>query len=164
LKPGDVGPVYRSHCAPLRAVETKPQTYRKGGSKETMKLDPNCKYDQEHEWVRVEGDEALVGITDYAQDQLSDVVYVELPEVGDFFDRGDVLAVVESVKTASDVYMPVSGEVLEVNEALEDSPELVNEDPFGEAWFVRITLADPLELDELMDAEAYKEYVEGLDE
>jgi glycine cleavage system H protein len=131
---------------------------------ENMKLDPNCKYDQEHEWVRVEGDEALVGITDYAQDQLSDVVYVELPEVGDTFDQGDIFAVVESVKAASDVYMPVSGEILEINEALEDSPELVNKDSFGEAWFVRVALADPSELDDLMDAEAYQAYVEGLEE
>jgi glycine cleavage system H protein len=128
-----------------------------------MKFDPNCKYDQEHEWVRVEGDEALVGISDYAQDQLSDVVYVELPEVGDTFDRGDVFAVVESVKTASDVYMPLTGDILEINEALEDSPELVNEDPYGQAWFVRVALADPSELNELMDVDEYKEYVEGLD-
>jgi glycine cleavage system H protein len=128
-----------------------------------MKFDPNCKYDQEHEWVRVEGDEAIIGISDYAQDQLSDVVYVELPEVGDTFDKGDVLAVVESVKAASDVYMPVSGDILEINEALEDSPELVNEDPFGEAWFVRVAMADPGELDELMDVDEYKEFVEGLE-
>ncbi|MFN2290534.1 MAG: glycine cleavage system protein GcvH [Anaerolineae bacterium] len=128
-----------------------------------MKFDPNCKYDQEHEWVRVEGDEAIIGISDYAQDQLSDVVYVELPEVGDTFDKGDIFAVVESVKAASDVYMPVSGDILEINEALEDSPELVNEDPFGEAWFVRVSLADPGELDELMDVDEYKEFVEGLE-
>jgi glycine cleavage system H protein len=128
-----------------------------------MKFDPNCKYDQEHEWVRVEGDEALIGISDYAQDQLSDVVYVELPEVGDTFDKGDIFAVVESVKAASDVYMPVSGDILEVNEALEDSPELVNEDPFGEAWFVRVALTAPGELDELMDVDEYREFVEGLE-
>jgi glycine cleavage system H protein len=128
-----------------------------------MKFDPNCKYDQEHEWVRVEGEEALIGISDYAQDQLSDVVYVELPEVGDTFDKGDILAVVESVKAASDVYMPVSGEILEINEALEDSPELVNEDPFGEAWFVRVAMTNPGELDELMDVDEYKEFVEGLE-
>jgi glycine cleavage system H protein len=129
-----------------------------------MKLDPDCRYSQEHEWVRVEGDEGVIGITDYAQDQLSDVVYVELPEVGDTFAKGDILATVESVKTASDVYMPVGGEVLEINEVLEDSPELVNKDPYGEAWFVRIALDDPAELDDLMDAEAYKAFVEGLDE
>jgi glycine cleavage system H protein len=129
-----------------------------------MKLDADCRYSQEHEWVRAEGDEGVIGITDYAQDQLSDVVYVELPEVGDTFAKGDILATVESVKTASDVYMPVGGEVLEINEALEDSPELVNKDPYGEAWFVRIALDDPAELDDLMDAEAYKAFVEGLDE
>jgi glycine cleavage system H protein len=129
-----------------------------------MKLDPGCKYHEEHEWVRVEGDEGVVGITDYAQEQLSDVVYVELPEVGDTFERGDVVAVVESVKAASDVYMPVGGEILESNEELEDAPELVNQDPYGEAWFVRIAITDPAELEDLLDADAYQEYVEGLDE
>ena len=129
-----------------------------------MKVEPKLKYDEEHEWVRVEGDEGVVGISDYAQDQLSDVVYVELPEVGDSFERGDILAVVESVKAASDVYMPVSGEVLEINDALEDSPELVNQDPYGEAWFVRITIADPSELDGLLDADAYEAFLESLDE
>ena len=129
-----------------------------------MKVDPDLLYSQDHEWVRVEGEEVVLGISDYAQDQLSDVVYVELPEEGDTFEKGDVLAVVESVKTASDVYTPISGEVLEINEALEDSPEMVNQDPFGEAWFVRITLQDPSELDELMDAEAYKAFVAEQDE
>ena len=129
-----------------------------------MKFDPNCKYDEEHEWIRVEGEEGVIGISDYAQDALSDVVYVELPEVGDVFDRGDVLAVVESVKAASDVYMPVTGEILEINDQLEDSPELINQDPYGEAWLVRITIADPAELDDLLDAEAYKSFVETLDE
>lgn len=129
-----------------------------------MKLDPDCRYDKEHEWIRVEGDEGVIGISDYAQDQLSDVVYVELPEVGDSLKRGDVLAVVESVKAASDVYMPVAGEILEINETLEDSPELVNQDPYGEAWFVRIAIADLTELDDLMDADVYTAYIEGLDE
>jgi glycine cleavage system H protein len=129
-----------------------------------MKVEPKLKYDEEHEWIRVEGDEGVVGISDYAQDQLSDVVYVELPEVGDSFERGDILAVVESVKAASDVYMPVSGEVLEINDVLEDSPELVNQDPYGEAWFVRITIADPSELDDLLDADAYEAFLESLDE
>jgi glycine cleavage system H protein len=129
-----------------------------------MKLEPGYRYHEEHEWIRVEGDEGVIGITDYAQEQLSDIVYVELPEVGDTFERGDVLAVVESVKAASDVYMPIGGEVLETNEELEDSPELVNSDPFGEAWFARVRIADPAELDDMMDADAYKSYVEGLDE
>ena len=129
-----------------------------------MKYDPNCRYDEEHEWVRVEGDEGVIGISDYAQDALSDIVYVELPEVGDVFDKGDVLAVIESVKAASDVYMPVTGEILEINELLEDSPELINQDPYGEAWLVRINIAEPAELEDLLDAGAYKSYVETLDE
>lgn len=125
-----------------------------------MKLDPECKYSEEHEWIRVEGDEAVIGISDYAQEQLSDVVYVELPEVGDTFAKGDIFAVVESVKAASDVYIPTSGEILEINETLEDSPEVVNEDPYGEAWFVRIALADPAELDDLLDPAAYQAFVD----
>jgi glycine cleavage system H protein len=127
-----------------------------------MKFDPSCQYDQEHEWIRVEGDEGVIGISDYAQDQLSDVVYVELPEVGDSFKKGDVFCTVESPKATSSVYMPVGGKILEINETLKDSPELVNKDPFGEAWLVRIAIADLGELADLMDAEAYKSYVEGL--
>lgn len=126
-----------------------------------MKLDPECKYSEEHEWIRVEGDQAVIGISDYAQEQLSDIVYVELPEVGDTFARGDIFAVVESVKAASDVYIPTSGEILEINETLEDSPEVVNEDPYGEAWFVRIALADPAELDDLLDPAAYQAFVDA---
>lgn len=125
-----------------------------------MKFNPDLLYSQDHEWVRVEGEEAVLGITDYAQDQLSDVVYVELPEIGDAFERGDIMAVVESVKAASDVYTPVTGEILEINETLEDSPEVVNQDPYGEAWFVRISLDDASELDELLDAKAYEAFIE----
>jgi glycine cleavage system H protein len=129
-----------------------------------MKIDPGYKYHEDHEWIRVEGGEGVVGITDYAQDQLSDVVYVELPEVGDTFEAGDVFATVESVKAASDVYLPVGGEILEINEELEDSPELVNQDPYGEAWFARVAIADEAELEELMDAAAYGEFLEGLED
>jgi glycine cleavage system H protein len=129
-----------------------------------MKVDPGCLYSEDHEWLRVEGDEGVIGITDYAQEELSDVVYVELPEVGDTFDKGDVFATVESVKAASDVLMPISGEVLAINEALEDSPELVNQDPFGGAWFVRVAIVDTGELESLMDADAYKEFVENLED
>ncbi len=129
-----------------------------------MKFESGYKYHEEHEWVRVEGEEAVIGISDFAQDQLSDVVYVELPEVGDSFEVGEVFAVVESVKAASDVYMPVSGEILEINEELEDSPELVNSDPYGEAWFVRVAMANLDELEDLMDADAYKAFIEALDE
>ncbi|GAB4512768.1 MAG: glycine cleavage system protein GcvH [Anaerolineae bacterium] len=125
------------------------------------KFDPTLRYAESHEWVRVEGDEAVVGISDYAQDALSDVVFVELPEVGRQLKRGEACAVVESVKAAEDVYAPVSGEVIAVNELLADQPELVNEDPYGKAWFFRVKLSDPSEVEQLMDAEAYKAHVEA---
>ena len=121
----------------------------------------DLKYAKSHEWVRVEGDTAIVGITDHAQDQLGDMVYVELPEVGSQYAAGDACAVVESVKAASDVYAPVSGEVVEVNEALADSPELVNQDAYGDGWIMRLRLSDPAELDGLMDADGYAAYVES---
>jgi len=124
----------------------------------SFKTDRNCRYSKTHEWVRVEGDVALAGITDYAQDQLSDIVYVELPESGDSFERGDVYAVVESVKAASDCDMPISGEILEVNESLEDSPQVVNRDPYGGGWFVQFRPMDLSEMDGLMDADAYEKY------
>ncbi len=125
------------------------------------KFDPTVRYGKTHEWARVEGDEVVVGISDYAQDALSDVVYVELPEVGTTVKQGEPCAVVESVKAAEDVYSPVTGEVVAINEALADTPELVNEDPYGKAWFFRVKMADPSELDNLMDAEAYKAYLES---
>jgi len=126
-----------------------------------MKIDPNCRYTESHDWIRVEGDESVVGITDHAQNELSDIVYVELPEPGDSFEKGQVYAIVESVKAAADCYLAVSGEVLAANETLEDSPELVNSDPFGDGWFVRIKMADPAELDSLMDADAYQAFCEA---
>lgn len=119
----------------------------------------DCRYAENHEWIRVSGDTATVGISDFAQQELTDVVYVELPEVGQSFGQGEPFAVVESVKAASDVYMPVAGEIIEVNAALEDAPELVNDEPYGEGWFVRIRIADPAELDALMDADAYRAFV-----
>jgi len=127
-----------------------------------MKIDPTCKYTEDHRLRRVEGEEATGGLTDYAQDQLSDIVYGELPEVDDTFEEGDVFATVESVKAASDVYMPVGGTIAEINDVLEESPELVNKDPFGEAWLVRIAIADQSELEALLDANAYKAFVESL--
>ena len=120
------------------------------------------KYSKDHEWVRVEGDVGTVGISDYAQEQLGDVVYVELPEVGRTVAQNEEAAVVESVKAASEVYAPVSGEVVEVNQALEDDPALVNGDPTGEGWFLKLRLSAPGELDELMDDAAYADYVAGL--
>ena len=120
------------------------------------------KYSKDHEWVRVDGDVGTVGISDYAQEQLGDVVYVELPEVGTTVAQNEEAAVVESVKAASEVYAPVSGEVVEVNQALEDAPALVNGDATGEGWFLKLRLSAPGELDGLMDAAAYTEYVAGL--
>ncbi|WP_417622691.1 glycine cleavage system protein GcvH [Parasphingorhabdus sp.] len=119
-------------------------------------------FTDEHEWVEVEGDTATVGITDYAQEQLGDIVFVETPEVGSQLDQGDDAAVVESVKAASDVYAAVSGEVIEVNEALEDEPGLVNSSAEEDGWFFRVTLSDKSELDDLMDEKAYKAFVDGL--
>ena len=115
----------------------------------------------EHEWIRLEGDLAVVGITDYAQSQLGDVVYVELPEIGRQVEKGKEAAVVESVKAASEVYAPASGEVAEVNEAIAADPAKVNADPMGEGWFIKLRLANPKELDGLLDEEAYKRFVEG---
>ena len=119
-------------------------------------------FTDEHEWVEVEGDTATVGITDYAQEQLGDIVFIEVPEVGTELDQGDDAAVVESVKAASDVYAAVSGEVIEVNEALEDEPGLVNSSAEEDGWFFRLTLSDKDELGDLMDEKAYKAFVEGL--
>ena len=112
-------------------------------------------FTQEHEWIRVEGGEATVGITDFAQGQLGDIVFVELPEVGSTLRQFTSFGVVESVKAVSDLYAPVSGEVIEVNSALGESPELLNSDPFGEGWIARVKLSDGSELDGLMDADAY---------
>ena len=120
------------------------------------------KFTKDHEWVRVEGDVATVGITDYAQHQLGDVVFVELPAVGRTVEQGKDAAVVESVKAASEVYAAVSGEVVEVNEALQADPALVNGAPQGEGWFFKVRLSNPSELDALMDEAAYKAYAEGL--
>ena len=120
------------------------------------------KYSKDHEWIRVEGDIGTVGISNYAQEQLGDVVYVELPEVGRTVAQSEEAAVVESVKAASEVYAPVSGEVVEVNQALEDDPALVNGDPTGEGWFLKVRLSAPGELDGLMDEAAYADYVADL--
>ncbi len=122
-----------------------------------MKAPVELKYSKNDEWIRVEGDVAVMGITDYAQDQLSDVVFVEIVAFeGDELGQGETCAVVESVKAAADIYMPVGGEVVAINEALADSPELINEDPFGKAWILKIKLSDPGELDNLMDSETYQ--------
>jgi glycine cleavage system H protein len=116
-------------------------------------------YTKDHEWVRVKGSEATVGITDHAQHQLGDVVYVELPKVGDKFEASEPFGSVESVKAVSEVYMPVSGSVIEVNDSLNDAPELVNEDPYGDGWMIRIKIDNPAQVDALLTAIEYEDYI-----
>jgi len=120
------------------------------------------KYTEDHEWIAVEGDEATIGITEYAQEQLGDVVFVELPEAGKTFAMGDQAAVVESVKAAAEVFAPVSGEVIEINEEVAGKPELVNEDASGDGWFFKMKIADAKELDSLMDEKEYVKFVKAL--
>ena len=120
-------------------------------------VDQSLRYTDTHDWVRVEGDIATFGITEYAQDQLSDIVFVELPQIGDTFEQGQVYAVVESVKAASDCYTPVAGEVVEINEELESAPALVNQEPYAGGWFAKVRLSDPAQLDSLRDAASYTE-------
>ena len=121
-----------------------------------MNFPGNIKYTSEHEWIRVEGDEAYVGITDYAQSELGEIVFIDVPTEGETIAQGEVFGSIEAVKTVSDLNMPVTGEVLEINGALDAQPELVNNDPYGEGWIIRISVKDPAELDALMDAAAYE--------
>lgn len=125
-----------------------------------MNFPAELKYTEEHEWIRIEGDEAYIGITDFAQSELGDIVYVEVETVGDTVKAGDIFGTIEAVKTTSDLFMPVSGKVLEVNSKItsdgDDSPELVNTDPYGDGWIVKIKITDPAQLAGLMDAETYK--------
>ena len=121
-----------------------------------MNFPNDVRYTSEHEWIRVEGDEALVGITDYAQSELGEIVFIDVPTLGETLAQGEVFGSVEAVKTVSDLNMPAGGEVLEVNEELEAHPELVNNDPYGAGWMIRVRLSDPSELDSLMDAAVYE--------
>lgn len=124
-----------------------------------MEFPSNVKYTKEHEWIRVEGDIAYVGITDYAQEQLGDIVFVDIPTEGETLDKEEVFGTIEVVKTISDLFLPVAGEVLEQNEALADNPELVNKDPYGEGWLIKIKPNDASDVNDLLDAEAYKALV-----
>ena len=126
-----------------------------------MKIPAELKYTQDHEWVRIEGDMAVVGITDFAQGELGDVVFVEIETEGETLDKGETFGTVEAVKTVSDLFMPVGGEVTEVNEALADEPELVNKDPYKGGWMIKVKMSDTSELDELLDAEGYKKMIEA---
>lgn len=126
-----------------------------------MNLPENLKYTKEHEWIRVEGDIAVVGITDFAQGELGDIVFVEVETVGETLGGSEIFGTVEAVKTVSDLFMPVGGEVLEFNSALEDNPELINKDPYEKGWMIRVKVSDPAELDGLMDAKAYQTMLEA---
>ena len=126
-----------------------------------MKIPKDLKYTNDHEWVRVEGDIAVVGITDFAQGELGDIVYVEVETVDETLDREEVFGTVEAVKTVSDLFAPLSGEIIEFNQSLEDEPEKVNSDPYGEGWMVKIRFSDASQLDDLLSAEEYTEVVEG---
>src|SRR6056297_2952259 len=126
-----------------------------------MNIPENLKYTKDHEWIKVDGDTVTVGITDYAQGELGDIVFVEIETEGENLEKEEVFGTVEAVKTVSDIFMPISGEVVEVNSKLEDSPEIVNKDPYGEGWLIKIKLSDKSELDELLDASRYKELIQS---
>ncbi|SHJ19082.1 glycine cleavage system H protein [Tangfeifania diversioriginum] len=126
-----------------------------------MKIPADLKYTEDHEWVKVDGDIATVGITDFAQGELGDVVFVEIETEGEELDKGETFGTVEAVKTVSDLFMPVGGEVTEVNEALEDEPEIVNKDPYGKGWMVKIKFNDSSELDDLLSPDDYKKMIEA---
>ena len=125
-----------------------------------MNIPADLKYTEDHEWVRVEGDTATVGVTDFAQGELGDVVFVEIETEGEELDKGETFGTVEAVKTVSDLFMPVAGEVIEVNPKLEDTPEIVNEEPYGEGWLIKIKVDNPGDVDELMSADDYKGIIE----
>jgi glycine cleavage system H protein len=126
---------------------------------EKMEAPPGLRYSKEHEWVAAEETVATIGITDHAQEQLGEIVYIELPSIGEKVSKDDPFGVVESVKAVSDVYAPVSGTVLEVNEDLAESPEVVNEDPYGDGWLIKVRVSDPADLDDLMDNEEYAQMI-----
>ena len=124
-----------------------------------MNIPDDLHYTKDHEWVRLEGDTATVGITDFAQGELGDIIFVEFPSVGDAFNQGDPFGTVEAVKTVADLFIPLSGEIIAVNTDLEEAPEKVNNDPYGEGWMVKVKLSNPGEGDELLDAAAYKDLI-----
>lgn len=126
-----------------------------------MNIPENLLYTEDHEWIRVEGDEAFIGITDFAQKELGDIVFVEVETVDESLDKGEAFGTIEAVKTVSDMFMPADGTVLELNAKIEDAPEVINKDPYGEGWIIKIKLADASQLDKLLDSAAYKASIEG---
>ena len=130
------------------------------GGEDMSEVPDELRYTKEHEWIRIEGDNVVIGVTDYAQDALTDVVWVELPEIGSVVGSMESFASVESVKSVSEIYAPVSGEVLEVTDSLEDSPEQINEDPYGNGWICKMAISDPAELGDLLDGATYRSLIE----
>ena len=126
-----------------------------------MNIPADLKYTKDHEWVKIEGDTAIVGITDFAQGELGDIVYVDVDTLDENVDKDEVFGSVEAVKTVSDLFMPLTGEVVEFNESLEDDPELVNTDPYGDGWMIKVSISDASQIDDLLDAEAYKALIAG---
>ena len=124
-----------------------------------MEIKPELKYTKDHEWISIDGDNATIGITDYAQGELGDIVYVEIEALGEELDKEEIFGSVEAVKTVSDLFLPVSGEITELNEGLEDNPELINDDPYGEGWIIKMKISDQGELTDLLSADAYKELI-----
>ena len=124
-----------------------------------MEIKPELKYTKDHEWISIDGDSATIGITDYAQGELGDIVYVEIEALGEQLDKEEIFGSVEAVKTVSDLFLPVSGEITEMNEGLEDNPELINDDPYGEGWIIKMKISDQVELTDLLSADAYKELI-----
>ena len=126
-----------------------------------MEIKPNLKYTKDHEWISIDGNNATIGITDYAQGELGDIVYVEIESIGDSLNKEEIFGSVEAVKTVSDLFIPVSGEITEMNENLEDNPELINDDPYGDGWIIKMKMNDSSELNDLLSPEEYKELVGG---
>ncbi len=126
-----------------------------------MNIPSELKYTKDHEWIKVDGDTATIGITDFAQSELGDIVYVDVDTLDDTVEKDDVFGSVEAVKTVSDLFMPLTGEVIEFNEALEDEPELVNKDPYGNGWMIKVTIEDASQIDDLLDAQAYQDLIKG---
>ena len=124
-----------------------------------MEIKPELKYTKDHEWILIDGDSATIGITDYAQGELGDIVYVEIESLGEQLDKEEIFGSVEAVKTVSDLFLPVSGEITEMNEGLEDNPELINDDPYGKGWIIKMKISDQNELGDLLSADTYKELI-----
>ncbi len=126
-----------------------------------MNIPSELKYTKDHEWIKIDGNTATIGITDFAQSELGDIVYVDVDTLDDTVEKDEVFGSVEAVKTVSDLFMPLTGEVTEFNESLEDEPELVNKDPYGKGWMIKVTIADTSQLDDLLDAQAYQDLIKG---